>query len=72
MKQSFNCLACRMIRRFMVAFAIGGFATWQLTGSLPTDPGAAGVWQPVGMIAAVFAIAFVLMRMRQIRQSMRR
>ncbi|MEY4872232.1 MAG: hypothetical protein RLZZ563_1562 [Pseudomonadota bacterium] len=72
MKAPLSCLTCRMIRRFLMAFAIGGMLTWQLTGTLPSDPGAMGVWQPVAMVAAIFAIAVVLMRMRQIRQTWHR
>ena len=42
MKAPLSCLTCRMIRRFLMAFAIGGMLTWQLTGTLPSGVSTTG------------------------------
>lgn len=67
-----SCLVCRAIRRFFLAFAIGGFLAWQFTGSLPFEGDDAGVWQGLMAVAVMFTFLSVFMRMREMRARFRR
>lgn len=67
-----SCLACRAIRRFLFAFAVGGFLAWQFTGSLPFQGDDAAVWQGLMAVAIMFTFLSVFMRMREMRARFRR
>ncbi len=63
-----SCMTCRMIRRFILAFVVGGVIAWQVTGTLPfavSDP------KPLqGMVGVVILFSFlsVFMRMKNMRR----
>ncbi len=67
-----GCLTCRMIRRFVLAFGLGAFVAWQVTGTLPFEGEGADTWKGLMMVVVVFSILSVLMRMRQMRARWRR
>jgi len=66
------CTTCRMIRRFLIAFGVGGYAAWQITaGALPNDAASQEVWRGALWVAIVIAGLNVFMRMRQMRSRWR-
>lgn len=66
------CATCRMIRRFLLAFGIGAFLTWQITGSLPFDGENATIWRAFLLVVTGFYLVSIFFRMRQMRQRWRR
>lgn len=72
MMGAFACTTCRMIRRFVLAFGLGGFLAWQVTGTLPFDGAGADTWKGLMMVAVLFSFFSVFLRMKQMRQRWRR
>ncbi len=62
-----TCTTCRMIRRFLVAFVVGLFLTWQLTGALPFEGDDANAWRAMMLIVIVVVGLNIFMRVRQMR-----
>ena len=69
---SMSCASCRSIRRFVLAFGMGVFMVWQMTGTLPFQTGEGGPLQGLLMVAVLFFVLSVMMRMRQMRRRWRR
>lgn len=65
---AFACTTCKIIRRFLLAFGLGGFLASQLTVTLPGQAGDEGVmW-----VAVLFTALSIFLRMRQIGGRWRR
>lgn len=69
---SLSCATCRLIRRFVLAFGMGVFLAWQMTGTLPLQTSEAGPIKGLMMVAVLFFVLSVMMRMRQMRRRWRR
>lgn len=69
---AFACTTCRMIRRFVLAFGLGGFLAWQVTGTLPFDGNDGNAWKGLMLVAVLFSGLSIFMRMRQMRARWRR
>ena len=67
-----SCLTCRVVRRFLLSFGIGGVLAWQVTGANPFHPGNAVVMDGLMAVAVMFAFLSVFMRMREMRARFRR
>lgn len=67
-----SCLACRVLRRFVLAFIAGAFLAWQFKGQLPTDLFGGAEGQGLMMVAILFSGLSVFMRMRQMRARWKR
>lgn len=71
-----SCLTCRVVRRFLLSFGIGGLLAWQVTGANPfQQAGQAGggmVMDGLMAVAVMFAFLSVFMRMREMRARFRR
>ncbi|OYU17555.1 MAG: hypothetical protein CFE34_15150 [Rhodobacteraceae bacterium PARR1] len=67
-----TCLTCRMIRRFLLAFLLGGVLAWQITGANPFHPGSGVPMDGLLIVAVIFAFLSVFMRMREMRARFRR
>lgn len=68
---AFACTTCKIIRRFLLAFGLGGFLAWQVTGTLPGQAGGEA-WQGVMWVAVLFSGLSIFLRMRQMRGRWRR
>lgn len=66
------CLTCRMIRRFVLAFGVGVFVMWQVTGGLPAEDADTGPWRSFLFVAVFFLSAIVYFRMREMRNRLHR
>lgn len=62
-----SCATCRMIRRFLIAFGLGLFLTWQLTGALPFEGEDASAWRAMLLIVILVVGLNIFMRVRQLR-----
>ena len=67
-----SCLTCRMIRRFLLSFGVGGVLAWQITGANPFQPGSGVPMNGLLIVAMIFAFLSVFMRMREMRARFRR
>lgn len=67
-----SCLTCRMIRRFLLAFAAGVVLAWCMTGTLPFQTADGETMQGLMLVAVIFAALSVVMRMRDMRARFRR
>lgn len=67
-----SCMTCRMIRRFVLAFGLGGFVAWQAGVTLPFDGGDVLVGQGLLLLVILFSILNLVIRMRQLRARWRR
>lgn len=67
-----TCTTCRMIRRFLIAFLVGIFVSWQLTGSLPFDGEDADAWRAMLLIIIMVVGMNIVIRVRQMRARWRR
>lgn len=72
MMGAFACTTCRIIRRFVLAFGLGGFLAWQVTGVMPFDAEGSDVWKGFMWVAVIFTFFSVFMRMKQMRSRWRR
>lgn len=61
------CTTCRVIRRFLIAFGLGVFVMWQMTGSLPFDPDDTTILRAMMAVVIIFAGINLFVRMKQIR-----
>ncbi len=66
-----GCATCRMIRRSVLAFGLGAFLAWKLTGTLPTDPAGSGAWGGFMWVAVAITVLNVIVRMREMRSRFR-
>lgn len=67
-----GCTTCRIIRRFLLAFAVGGGLAWQMTGSHPFQAAAGEAWQGIMWVAVLFSGLSIFIRMRHMRGRWRR
>ena len=67
-----NCLTCRMIRRFLLAFSTGAVLAWFMTGTVPFQTQDAGMMQGLMLVAVFFSLMSVLLRMRDMRARFRK
>lgn len=72
MTGAIGCTTCRSIRRFLLAFALGGYLCWEWTGSLPFEGQNAEVFRILLIIVAAFYAVGIGLRVRQMRQTWRR
>ena len=67
-----TCLSCRMIRRFLLSFGVGGVLAWQITGANPFHPGSGVPMDGLLIVAVMFAFLSVFLRMREMRARFRK
>lgn len=72
MSHPLSCTTCRVLRRTLVAFVLGGLLAWQLSGTLPGDPAGTPIWQGLMVVVIAFGFLNVFLRMRQLRARFRR
>jgi len=61
-----------MIRRFILAFGLGAFLTWQVSGTLPFDGEGENAWRAMLLVVMLVTALNVFMRMKQMRARFRR
>lgn len=66
------CTTCRLIRRFLMAFALGGFVAWQVTGELPFHADQAILLKGMLLVVIAFSMVNLMIRLRQMRARWRR
>ncbi len=67
-----SCLSCRMIRRFLLAFCVGGLLAWQITGDNPFAPNSSLPLEGLLIVPLIFVFLSVFLRMREMRARFRR
>lgn len=65
------CATCRAIRRFLMAFVVGGMTAWQMGINIPYA-NTVESWRLIVLVVLMFSVASVLMRLRQLRRNWRR
>lgn len=66
-----TCATFRMIRRSVLAFGLGSFLAWKVTGTLPDDPAGQGAWSGFMWVAVAITVLNVIIRMRDMRSRFR-
>jgi uncharacterized membrane protein SirB2 len=61
-----------MVRRFSFVFGGGVLLAWMATGTLPFQHGDAWLMQGLMLVALIFAVLSLLLRLREMRARFRR